>query len=284
MSALSGLARLAGATVLAAAGCGAEEASRAEGTPIEWVRLPAGSFLMGATGIPTGNGIETSGGDDARPAHTVTLRAFELTRSEVTYSQYEACVEAGACTPPASTFPCNGDRPWNTNVPVNCLSIEQAEAFAAFAGGRLPSEAEWEYAARGAGTARQYPWGDTIPDCDHAVFRDEAIGETSGPGCALLRPDDVCSRPRGNTPQGLCDMAGNVSEWCADTEHRGYSGAPEDGSAWVDGDGRVRVQRGGSYDTQWPLLGTRVRLFGGTNSDGNGGAFAGMRVARDASP
>ena len=112
---------------------------------------------------------------------------------------------------------------------MNCLDWQQAVDFCAWAGGRLPSEAEWEYAARSGGpsSSYKYPWGNDAATCTYAVMDD------GGYGCGTGRTWSVCSKPAGNTSQGLCDMSGNVWEWVEDWYHGDYTGAPTDGSAWV---------------------------------------------------
>jgi formylglycine-generating enzyme required for sulfatase activity len=128
---------------------------------------------------------------------------------------------------------------------VNCVTWHQAKRYCEkWAGGRLPSEAEWEYAARSAGQAITYPWGDEKATCHYAVMNVDA--HTAG--CDTGRTMEVCSKKPGNTDQGLCDMAGNVWEWVEDDWHYNYKGAPDDGSAWLDDPrGSDRVVRGGSF-------------------------------------
>ncbi|HOC99217.1 MAG TPA: formylglycine-generating enzyme family protein, partial [Myxococcota bacterium] len=106
------------------------------------------------------------------------------------------------------------------DVPVVCVDWDQAAAYANWVGGRLPTEAEWEYAASSGGQIKEYPWGAKAATCEKAVMRDELFQKKSKSpkpdGCGLNRPWPVCSKLSGNTVQGLCDMAGNVWEWVSD--------------------------------------------------------------------
>jgi formylglycine-generating enzyme len=204
-----------------------------------WVALPGGTYTMGSTA-----------GDmpDARPLHEVRVPAFRLGRTEVTVAQYRACVDAGACGVPSDpnpVFACNFPREDREDHPINCVTWEQARAFCAFAGGRLPSEAEWEYAARGLGREVVNPWGDAQATCALAV-----MDEGSGVGCGLEHTWPVCSKPAGLTPQGLCDMLGNAGEWLEDAYHDSYTGAPADGAAWLTPETATRATRGGSFQSE----------------------------------
>ena len=147
---------------------------------IQWVRIPGGSFSMG------------SGNGDEGPVHSVTIKSFNMAKTLVTNKQYQACVQAGACTSPedeGASF--KGD-----DQPVVGVDWNQAKTFSEWVGGRLPTEAEWEYAARSAGKDWKYPWGDATATCETAVIS----------GCTSNATAPVCSKPAGNTKQGLCDI------------------------------------------------------------------------------
>ena len=233
---------------------------------IEWVRIPGGSFSMGSN----------DGDDDEKPVHTVRLSSFEMSRSEVTFGQYQACVDAGSCTAAhVSDGTCYVKQggSWSEGTllgsfqgrdqPVVCVDWEQARAFARWAGGRLPSEAEWEYAARGG---QRYAYAGSSEVGAVAWY-----GENSGD-----RTHDVCGKERNG--YGLCDMSGNVWEWLEDAWHGSYSGAPADGSAWTSGEDSNRVFRGGSwFNTAWSVR-VAFRLRGGV--PGRRNDYRGFRLAR----
>ncbi len=195
------------------------------------VYVPAGEFEMGSTG----------GDDDEQPVHTVALDGFWIDRTEVTKAQYEQCVAAGACTP------CYGDSAYY-DYPAIYVTWYQAETYCGWAGGRLPTEAEWEYAARGP-EGRVFPWGDEFDGtrlnfCDANCERDWA-DETVDDGYAETAP--VGSYPAGASWCGAQDMAGNVWEWVADSYASDYydrspSRNPTGPSPW-----EYRVLRGGSW-------------------------------------
>ncbi len=198
----------------------------------EMVSIPGGTFRMGD--------LSGAGKGNERPVRVVTVPAFRLGKHEVTYGQWAACLADRGC---------NGYSPhWidggNYNHPIVSVSWNDTQSFIDWlnrkTGGsyRLPSEAEWEYAAR-AGTTTKYSWGDGIgnnrANCD---------------GCGS-QWDDKWTAPVGSFPAnawGLHDMHGNVGEWVQDCANYGYSGAPADGSARTSGNCRQRVIRGGSAD------------------------------------
>ncbi|MBI5883606.1 MAG: SUMF1/EgtB/PvdO family nonheme iron enzyme [Elusimicrobia bacterium] len=245
----------------------------AAGAGIQWERIPGGTFTMGADDW-----------SDTKPRHSVTVKSFQLAKTEVTNKQYRACVDAGACAPAhvsdGSCYVWTGSK-WEQgslpssfqgdDQPVLCVDWNQAKAFAAWVGGRLPSEVEWEYAARSTGKERRYPWGDEEPSCERAVM------DQGGLGCGRNSTWPVCSKTAGNTEQGLCDMAGNVWEWTQDWYHDSYNGAPTDGSAWESPTGSNRVNRGGSWDGGAGDLRTANRRV---DDPGNRGGLLGVRVAR----
>jgi len=164
----------------------------------------------------------------------VSLGAFEISKTEVTVAQYRACVDAGACTAPNDKSvkkSCNWGHSGRDNHPVNCVDWNQATTFARWAGGRLPTGEEWTYAATSGGQSWEYPWGNEPATCDRAIM------DVGGDGCGQDRTWPVCSKPAGNSTQGVCDLAGNVWEW---TDER-------------VGDSE-RVYRGGSWFYAAPIL------------------------------
>ena len=240
---------------------------------LTWVRLATGTFSMGSA----------EGQDDEKPVHTVRLDAFEMSKSEVTVGQYRACVKAGKCGEhhltgyewPGQEFTkdsrCNWPRGDRADHPLNCVDWSQATSFCRWAGGRLPTEAEWEYAARSGGKSRTYPWGNEKATCSRAVMDD------GGAGCGKNRTWPVCSKTRGNTPQGLCDMAGNVWEWVSDWYSRDYYGSSPARAPRGPKSGSFRVRRGGSWFYPAGDLRAAYRLG---NSPGARGPALGFRCVR----
>jgi formylglycine-generating enzyme required for sulfatase activity len=230
---------------------------------LDFVALSGGAFSMGGL----------ADRDDTQPAHQVNVPDFELMRTEVTVGQYRACVNAGACDEPRT----GNDYNWSANAaglenhPINGVSWINAGQFASWVGARLPSESEWEFAARSQGQDITYPWGDAEPNCEQANFS----GCAGDDGADTSR---VCTHGAGNSAQGVCDLTGNVWEWVEDDYHAPYNGAPNDGSAWVDNPrGSYRVRRGGS----WRLFADRVRAACRGLGDPSGASGSrGFRLAR----
>ncbi|NUP12014.1 MAG: SUMF1/EgtB/PvdO family nonheme iron enzyme [Polyangiaceae bacterium] len=174
------------------------------------------------------------------PPHTVTLSDFSIDRNEVTVGDYRRCVEAGPCgaTPLAS----GGKRFEEPSLPATMVTWNDAVAYCKWRGGRLPTEAEWERAARGL-TQRRYPWGNTYDPylTNGGRFGLDFFEEKDG----FLELAPVGSIPSGKTPDGLLDMAGNVEEWVSDW----YGPYPEQSVADPKGpdSGDEKVVRGGGY-------------------------------------
>jgi formylglycine-generating enzyme required for sulfatase activity len=178
---------------------------------MQWV--PGGTFEMGARG----------GG------RIVRVGPFWIDRTEVTASAYAGCVRAGRCDPLSDPYGVMR----GAGAPAVNVTHPQARAFCAWRDARLPSEAEWELAARGV-DGRMYPWGDRAPDC--VLSR----GQGCGPGASAAG-----SHPAGASPYGVMDLAGNVAEWVADRAGSlapGFERDPEGPS-----EGATRIVRGGSF-------------------------------------
>jgi len=215
------------------------------------VYVPAGEFLMGSTDadidaiLARCSDCKREWYTDEQPQHTVYLDAFWIDRTEVTNAQFRKCVEAGACQAPTT---CDwGEPTYNdgskADYPAVCVSWNQAQAYCRWAGVRLPTEAEWEKAARGT-DGRTYPWGNQAPDCNRANY----WGKDGG---CVGRTTAVGSFPTGASPYGALDMAGNVWEWVSDWyDGDYYSRSPARNPTGPDS-GQARVLRGGSWDFIW---------------------------------
>ena len=211
----------------------AEEAAAREAAILEAVManlpdmvvIPAGTFRMGCI---SGRNCDTN----ERPVHEVRVPSFALSRHEITFAQWDVCVEYGPCE-------WSGDEGWGRgDRPVINVSWYEAQDYLAWISDvtgesyRLPSEAEWEYAAR-AGTETAYYWGNRIGRGNANTGRYNVSGTTR---VGAFSPN----------PFGLYDMVGNVLEWVQDCRNATYAGAPGDGSAWEEGDCTIRVARSAS--------------------------------------
>lgn len=175
--------------------------------------VPGGAFEMGC-------GASATECDPDNPGHMVTVSPFRIEITEVTVAAYESCVAEGACTPNDDSIPgCNAGMAVAEH-PINCVTWQQAVDYCTWKGRRLPTEAEWEFAARGTGNF-VYPWGDAAASCTHAHMA-SAVGDMGDYGCMTGTTATVGSYPNGAGPYGMVDMAGNVEEWIADYYDSGY--------------------------------------------------------------
>ncbi len=206
------------------------------------VYVPEGSFTMGS---PAGEG-----GDDEVPLHKVTLDGFWIDRTEVTNAQYRIFVGATGHGEPTTCEwgdPTYGDET-KANHPVVCVSWDDAKAYCEWAGARLPTEAEWEKAARGT-DGWIYPWGINF-DGSRANYCDtncESSDKDTEADDGYAQTAPVGSYPTGVSPYGALDMAGNVWEWVSDWYHFYYYGKSPEYNPQGPSSGRYRVLRGGSW-------------------------------------
>ena len=225
--------------------------------------IPAGPFWMGCNDL-----LDKDCKPEEKPQHQVNVSAFWLDRYEVTVARYQTCVEAKACEAPSvvakecsgawavlNNWSANGPKPGRLQHPVNCVPIAQMEAFCKWSGGSLPTEAEWEKAARGGcelvgvGSCKSlvptWPWGEAAPSCVYATIPQGEGG--AGFGCGKGTTSPVGSRPAGASPYGAYDMGGNVAEVLRDWYDPKYydtSPASDPVNLAVS---KGRVNRGGSY-------------------------------------
>jgi serine/threonine-protein kinase len=227
------------------------------------VYVPEGSFLMGSTEAEIdavyaqcledfeASKCEREWYEDEAPQHRVTLDAFWLDRMEVTNAQYELCVAERICAP----SPYADDEGYSgLDYPAVGVTWQDAVDYCAWLGGRLPTEAEWEYAARGP-EGRQFPWGDVFDGsllnfCDTNCFNTFAHAGYDD-GYALTAP--VGTYPGGESWCGALDMAGNVWEWTLDWYGDSYTAEAQTNPRGPSS-GETRVQRGGGWNNHQNLV------------------------------
>jgi formylglycine-generating enzyme required for sulfatase activity len=235
---------------------------------IEWISIPEGEFLMGSTPEEAKDAyedaklrssmLEQHTFDAELPQHQVYLSAYEISRYEITNAQYRAFIEATNRPTPRGH---NGEDTWADETlngdtqPVVGVTWFDAQAFAEWIGGSLPTEAQWERAARGTKT-RTYPWGDTPPKArQHANFARR-----------YNRPIPVGQFPKGESPDGIADLAGNVWEWCLDEysptayQRNGKSVSENPLNLRFRDVLRSRVIRGGAWDVGIAFLRSSLRF------------------------
>ena len=204
------------------------------------IEIPAGTFVMGSA----------TGAVDELPEHTVQLRTYWIDKYEVSTVQYQACVDAGTCEPTSKTAGCNSVANERSDHPINCINWSQADTYCLWAQKRLPTEAEWERAAKGDGR-RPFPWGHEVPSRDLLNFNNN-VGSTTRVG----------SYPLGISPFGLHDISGNVQEWTGDFYAADYYTDSPTSNPQGPTEGVLRVVRGASWKLGIPqeVLTTTVRF------------------------
>ena len=221
----------------------------------EMVSVPAGEFIMG----------NNTGYDDEQPDHSVYLDAFYIDKYEVTNAQYRLCVETGGCSRLVKTD--YYDNPDLGQHPVVNVTLEWAKRYCKWAGKRLPTEAQWEKAARGT-DGRTYPWGEGI-DCEHAHYL-ECGGQTVPVG----------SKVKGVSPYGALDMAGNVTEWVTDRYQEDYYQTSPDRNPTGGERGIEWVIRGGSWAEAANYVRSSYRSWYNPNAQYYNLGFRCVRVLR----
>ena len=221
------------------------------------LRIPGGRVSVGSS--------NPKAPPNERPARSVTVTPFWIDRTEVTVGAYRACVQAGACRLPARSSATCTYGAGDDGLPVSCVHWSDAEGYCRFAKKRLPTELEWEDAARGT-LAVPFPWAGP-PSCSNAVtLISERTGRTCAPG-----PTPVGSHPSGDSVFGVQDLSGNVEEWTADwyVESLGPGPSPRAGAA--------HVLRGGGWLSPPSLSRTTTRDWGSAMESGPN---VGFRCAR----
>ncbi|MCH9686194.1 MAG: SUMF1/EgtB/PvdO family nonheme iron enzyme [Deltaproteobacteria bacterium] len=238
-------------------------AAVATACPEGMVQIDGGTFFMGS------DDVDTPALQGARPSHKVEVATYCMATHETTVDQFHECSDQGQCRRPfkedrypndsddrraALSLLCNEGVEGRGNHPVNCITWKQAKDYCEFRGQRLPTEAEWEFAARGS-DGRVFPWGDPAPTHEHGnLCNAECVKWRASKGLpeygALSTTDDgfpgtapVGSFPAGTTQHGLLDIVGNVFEWTAD-RYAPYEGSPADAPS-----GGGKVIRGGAFNS-----------------------------------
>jgi len=242
--------------------------------PAGMTLVAAGNFWMGCN-----PNTDNCGSDDEKPIHEVTLPAYFIDLDEVTNAKYKACVDAGKCT-----WGCKQPAIGDEQKPASCVSWNQAQKFCEWVGARLPTEAEWEKAARGGcdqyadkpcqASMPKFPWGYAAADCAHAVMLDSG---TNKDGCGTgLGP--VGSKAAGKSVYGLSDLAGNAAEWVSDWYGAGFYTGSQGTNPVGPASGTMRVLRGGDAHSAGDQLRTAYRSSADPTTQPT---WAGFRCAKN---
>jgi formylglycine-generating enzyme required for sulfatase activity len=231
-----------------------------ENCDLEWVSVSSALIMIG----------DQRGRADERPTRSIRVNAFQVSREEVTVSQYSRCVKDGLCPQPMIAQPmvelsppsqCNWFLPARGDHPMNCVSNCEAQRFADYIEGRLLSEVEWERLAKQR-DYNEYPWGEDSVTCEHANTIDCVVVRRVDGGDEPLTTMPLTTVPLTTVPScsltagvgedfEVCDLVGNVSEWVSDAYHPSYEGAPWTQDAWDPitecNSTQVGVIRGGGW-------------------------------------
>lgn len=210
----------------------------------EMINIPAGAFEMGCK---ASDGVYCLPGTTP---HRVHLDSYKIDKYPVTFARYQDCLDAGKCTEPFMGAACNFGMSWAGDHPVNCITYAQAEAVCRYEGKRLPTEAEWAKAARGPDSLL-FPWGNAPePSCDYLVMNQKRDGKM-GPGCGAGTSQSVGSKPKGASPYGVLDMAGNMFEWTSDWYSERYFGNSPNANPKGPSYGDFKVLRGSAWTARF---------------------------------
>lgn len=229
---------------------------------MEMVYVPAGKFIMGSE----------NGYDDQKPVRQVYLDSYWIDKYEVSNAQYALCVASGACTKPSLTKSQTRNNyygnPDYDNYPVIQIDWHQSQAYCQWVGGDLPTEAQWEKAARGT-DGRTYPWGNESPTCQLTNFNKGLYGNQS---YCIGDTSPVTDYEAGASPYGALNMAGNVREWVNDWYGSNYYSTSPTRNPSGPSSGEYRVLRGGSWSNHgWYIrAASRYSLYP-TNTLNNSG-------------